>query len=204
MTVDNVYDFFTWLGVISLAVGVVCACAIAITGNIRDAKLRRDLASQVTATAQAREATESIRFENLKLEAKIQPRRLSKDQLSALANALEQFKGHKIRIESYALDAEGEVFAGQIRDGLKSIFTVDNWVGLEDADNGFVQGISITGDNSALVAALAEALKKQGLVGVTTSPPPPPRVVTLAASRSREKAKDVAAVILVGIKPIEQ
>lgn len=139
-----------------------------------------------------------------RLEAVIAPRRLSKEQVASLTRLLEPFKGQKIRLESYALDAEGEVLASQIRDGLAPVLGIDDWVGSEGAGNGFAKGINVTGTNAALVTALAEAFQKLGLENVSTAPLPPPQTILLAVEQSRDREKGVAAVVVVGVKPIKQ
>lgn len=56
MTADDAFTVFTWLGVIALGVGVVCAVAIAVAGSIRDDRLKVELAdaNAVAATANER------------------------------------------------------------------------------------------------------------------------------------------------------
>jgi hypothetical protein len=188
-----------WNGALIIALIAVAMAAVAVVAATMGVVIvqKRD-------AEQARHETESMRTANLKLEKEIAPRRLSRDQVSALGKLLEPFKGEKIRLESYALDAEGEVLASQIRDGLRSVLVIDDWVGSEEAGNGFAKGINVTGTNAALVTALAGAFKKVGLEGISTVPLPPPQTVLMALEKSRSKEKDVAAVVIVGVKPIKQ
>jgi hypothetical protein len=51
MTADNIFFWANWIGVVALGVGVVCACAIAISGKIRDDSLKLSLAEATAKTA---------------------------------------------------------------------------------------------------------------------------------------------------------
>ncbi len=53
MTADDVFSLATWVGVVALGIGVVCACAIAISGKIRDDTLKLALAESAQKTADA-------------------------------------------------------------------------------------------------------------------------------------------------------
>jgi hypothetical protein len=63
MTGDNVFFWCTWIGVVALAVGVACSCGIAISGSIRDAQLKRELAASAERTANAELKAEQLRKE---------------------------------------------------------------------------------------------------------------------------------------------
>lgn len=115
MTADKAYDVFTWLGVIALAVGVVCACGIALSGSKRDAALKRELAAQSTATAEANDRAkqaEARSFEaKLALEQYKADRELSPAQLATLEAQLKPFAGQTVLIGSYKDVAESKKFA---------------------------------------------------------------------------------------------
>jgi len=53
MSADGVFTLATWIGVVALGIGVVCACAIAISGKIRDDRLTLALAESAQKTADA-------------------------------------------------------------------------------------------------------------------------------------------------------
>lgn len=53
MTADGVFFWANWIGVVALGIGVVCACAIAISGKIRDDRLKLALAESSQKTADA-------------------------------------------------------------------------------------------------------------------------------------------------------
>jgi hypothetical protein len=58
MTADGVFLAATWVGVIALAVGVICAVAVAVSGSIRDNDLKLQLAHanvRITANEHAAE-----------------------------------------------------------------------------------------------------------------------------------------------------
>lgn len=53
MTADGVFLLANWIGVAALGIGVMCACAIAVSGKIRDDALKLALAEQQTKTKDA-------------------------------------------------------------------------------------------------------------------------------------------------------
>jgi hypothetical protein len=120
----------------------------------------------------------------------------------ALVDCPEVWMGSKIRIESYSLDTEGELLASQIKNAFATVFTIDDWIGSERASTGFAKGINITGTDKSLVDRLVESLQSVGLQKISTDPLPPPSQSMLLLAESRMKTKDVAAVIVVGVKPL--
>ena len=61
MSADGVFSLATWIGVMALAIGVVCACAIAISGKIRDDTLNLALSESLQKTAEAKLKLEELR-----------------------------------------------------------------------------------------------------------------------------------------------
>jgi hypothetical protein len=205
---QTVFFVTTAAAAIAGGIGIVAALMSALSGYVITDRAQREadvlIAEAKGEAARANEATETLRAANLALEAKIAPRRLTPEQQKALSASLEPFRGRKIRVESYSLDAEGEILAAQIRDALGRIFTIDDWVGAERGSNGFAKGVNVTGTDGPLVTKLAESLEAVGLSEVSTVPLPPPQQAYLMLEQSRDKATDVAAVILVGVKPLPQ
>ena len=79
MDADSAFTWFTWIGVLALGIGVICACGVAISGKIRDDHLKIELAN-----ANLRVATAQLETERLK--ARIAPRHIQEDEfLAALA-----------------------------------------------------------------------------------------------------------------------
>jgi len=174
---------------------IVAGLVAAATAGVIVVQKREAIESKV--------AIERLKRENLDLQVRIAPRRLSAEQQAALAKALAPFKGTKVRLESYVLDPEGEVLASQIRDALRDTFKFDDWIGAEEPENGFTKGINVRG-RSDLVAALMGAFKAAGLTGIVNEQPPRPQVIKIVTEASRDKAKDVVAVVTVGVKPTTQ
>lgn len=81
MSAADVFFWANWIGVGALAIGVICACAIAVSGSMRDATLKRELSA-------ASERIETLRNANLKLEEKLAPRQLSPEQQTLIAESL--------------------------------------------------------------------------------------------------------------------
>jgi hypothetical protein len=195
---ESVVEFTNWLKVGNLKrrVGVISACLL-ILG------VAGEIYTQVQANSVNSLIIALLNKQNTELLAKIAPRRLSGDQSSALMASLRSFEGRKIRIESYALDTDGEVLASQIKTAVSPIFSpIDDWIGGEPARGPFVKGISVTGRDGALVDALVKSLSVADLKGVSNVPPSPPNESMLLLSQSRTKSDDVDAVILVGVKPL--
>lgn len=209
-TAVQLYDNANIFLIGALVVGVIATVLVVWMGNVKEEYLRRDLAEAHKEAAEARkeaanaeERIEKLHGENLRLEEQIAPRRLTSERQNAIAKSLEMFKGRKIRIESYSLDAEGEVLAEQIRSAVAPIFNIDDWIGSERASKGFAKGINVTGSDKLLVNKLAEVLKTSGLSGITRVALPTGGQVYLLAE-GPSKARDVDAVILVGAKPVAQ
>src|SRR6516165_1866689 len=72
MTADDWFFWCSWFGAGALAVGVVCSVGIAISGNIRDTQLKRDLAASAERIANAELKAEQLRKE-------LGPRRLQRE-----------------------------------------------------------------------------------------------------------------------------
>ncbi|HWA70394.1 MAG TPA: hypothetical protein VG821_11245 [Rhizomicrobium sp.] len=69
---DEVFTFFTWVGVLALGAGVISAVAIAISGTIRDDRLRSELSASSERVANAELKTEQLRKQ-------LGPRHLQRD-----------------------------------------------------------------------------------------------------------------------------
>ncbi len=127
MTADTAYQIFTWLGVFALGLGVVCACVIAITGSTKEDNLKRDLAAQVRATAEAnkraKQAEARAEEAKLGLEQYKSDRELSPAQFATLVEQLKPFAGHTVLIGWYKDVAESAQFASQ----LTKAFTEAGW-----------------------------------------------------------------------------
>jgi hypothetical protein len=92
---------------------------IGVWGEIhfgRKARVAGD-AAQAEANARAEEAiraTETEKRERIALEVQIAPRRIPLYQRESLTKDFSKLRGHKIRVTSYGLDAEGAILGGQL------------------------------------------------------------------------------------------
>jgi hypothetical protein len=170
--------------------------------RVRDRDFEHSIATLHDRAALSEKQSKQLESANLSLEAKIQPRRLSSEQQKALTLSLESFRGRKIRIESYTLDIEGEVLASQIKEAVTPLFDIEDWIGAEEPDQGFAKGISVTGPDVELVSAIIGSLQTFDLQRVSSEPLPPPTVFRLVTAQTRLKSRGMAAVILVGVKPL--
>jgi len=140
--------------------------------------------------------------ENLQLEVAITPRRLSERQKTGLSG-LSQFSGHLVEIKSYSSDTEGLILATQILGALaKARMTIlDNRLTMQPAGT-ISFGVSVTGDDKALVEELKKILAEDGNLTAASSIVAPDKAgmgISFGVSRSSTPPD---AIILIGAKPI--
>ena len=132
---------------------------------------------------------EQLKADNLALEARLAPRRLSHDELERLKAAVKPFINRPISIWSYGIDLEAGILAAQIKEALQ-------WAGVPVVDSiGHMAtswkprvGVIVTGPDDKLVEALLIALKPVSAVRGSLDP---------------EQAKAaIPAEIFVGVKPL--
>jgi hypothetical protein len=184
---SRLYDWANiWL-IIGLVLGAVSTVLIVWMGAVKEGYLKRDLADADLA--------------RLKLEEKLAPRRLDANARSGLQSSLQHVARRRVRVESYSLDLEAAMLAGQIRDALSQILVVEDWIGAEPPARNFAKGINITGDDKKLVEALVIALRNVGLldIGTVELPIDPGGAILEEATPEKNEAD---AVVLVGVKPI--
>ncbi len=204
---ETVFLWANWFLLGALVVGLIATYTIVVSGNIKEAYLKRGIAEagQQAAEADARAAeanrkAEEERLERLKLEAKIAPRRLNADQQRAITTALKSFSGRKVMIKSYALDVEAAILGKQIIKALTStnIDVSDNILSVSSLGS-IALAVHVTGNDEPLVAKLLDVLSSIGNLLVT--PDPVPAATGMSTGGGNESA--MAAVIFVGPKPIQ-
>ena len=201
---EKVFLWANWFLVGALAVGVIATYLVIASGKTKEAYLKWGIAEAGQRAAEAEARAAEADHARIKLEARIAPRRLDSASQETFVSSLQAFSGRFVRIESYALDAEGEILSTQIKEALAAVLDIEDWIGAERASGNFTKGINVSGDDDGLVNALASALRDVGLTSVSTEPLPPPTESTLLLEESRSKSPDVAATLLVGVKPIVQ
>ena len=152
---ELIWTWSNWFLVGALIVGVISTLLIVVSGNVKEAALKRDL-------AQSRIELEEERQTRLKMEESIAPRMFEQ---SHIAKALKEFSGTKVIVESLA-DAEtwrtGQQIASTLQMAGWQIVSATRT--LDDTD--FMDGIEIrsTGPASSepsLSEKAGEALTKQ-------------------------------------------
>ena len=141
---------------------------------------------------------ESLRQDNLKLYAQIQPRRLTIDQQNGIASALAPLAGRSADVESYSFDPDGIVLAFQIGKAMGAAGLKVNTTSFTPGSGGIEFGINVRGTDAELVKAIATALRSGGLQNVAENPPRFRYSEVLGAVGGRA---DGQAVIMVGAKP---
>lgn len=138
---------------------------------------------------------------NLELEAAISPRRLTRREQSALAS-LTGFAGQTVEIKSYSSDTEGLILATQVLDALSKagIRVQDNRLTMQPAGS-VVFGISVDGSERKLVAALRNALSRDGSL-MASSTVPSPGLAFSVSFGAYSGGPPPGAIIVVGAKPL--
>lgn len=187
---------FELVGGVLITVGVAGELVIQFLGAHQETELRK-FNDEYVATIQ--HGTEALRSENLALEARIQPRRLSPEQQKSLANLLVKFPGKTVRVTSYALDVEGAMLGTQIlRVANGAGLPIDPRLLSEGALGSLMTGISVTGTDAAMISVVLSALESFGLA-VTPNPPPPSSGMSLGGQSAPLPLK-----IFIGAKPIAE
>ena len=205
---------FVFIG--SLVVGVVATAVIVWMANVKEShwqherELSRERTAQVDkdiAVAHARAANAELRAEEekgerLKLEERIAPRLLTLEQQTQVSNKLHPFDGRKkVRVLSYALDAEGSVLAEQIIACLESAgINVARGVASLSPTSGIAFGVHVDGTDD-IAHAIAESLSRAGRLAVMDGP----RAFNMSGLAGGDVAllppSAFATTVLVGVKP---
>jgi hypothetical protein len=140
---------------------------------------------------------------NLRLEAQIQPRRLTADDIGALKTAVKSFPNRQISVWSYGLDIEGRILASQILLALNEahVPTVDS-IGHMISSTTPRIGVIITGPDDELIDVLLAALKS--LSPTRGSLNNPGAYSKTGVDMLYGGPNIVPAEIFVGIKPIKE
>jgi hypothetical protein len=159
------------------------------------------------ALAQAQRQFEDEHLANLKLEAEIAPRRMSRVQQNAVAVRCQSLKFVNVVIESYAMDAESAILAEQIvsalqlarKDGARLV-VVDHTASIVTV-GGFSLGVHVTGTNKEAASLIRTALSQDGKLAVAPEDSSGEANGTLEIRQMPSPADDVS--ILVGVKPVQ-
>jgi hypothetical protein len=210
MSIESLKSLFDWAAVALILLTFVVGAGALITGNVisarQEAKLKqfdKDLTDARAALKTQEGLVEGLKGDNLKLEAQIAPRRLTREQEVKIADNCtrikDKFTGKRVRVVSYALDTEGFVFSEQIVSALR-------WSGMAVDDDSMsiipggklVMGIQVFGSDPNLAKKIADAIGSSGspiaVSFVETDP-------TAGAIKIEYGAPARQATILVGLKP---
>lgn len=122
--------WLAWIGTAKLIAAFLVAAGVAIEfggdwisrpfeRTVAEARRLEIVGLQNDTASLSREA-EILRAQNLQLEARVAPRRLTGAQQAALVTALSSLSGRRVRVKSYSLDAESAILAEQLIDCFKS------------------------------------------------------------------------------------
>jgi hypothetical protein len=109
---DVISWWANWILVGALVVGMLATYAIVVSGNVKEANLKRELAEQARRTAEAELA-------RAKIEARLAPRLLPQSRQNELASKLSKFKGQRVTIVASPSTPESEMFARTLGAPLK-------------------------------------------------------------------------------------
>lgn len=79
MSADTIFSVANWTLLAALVLGVMATYAIVVSGNIKEDKLKRDLADAAKAAAEANNRAEILKAHNLSLESTLMPRHVKFD-----------------------------------------------------------------------------------------------------------------------------
>ncbi len=154
-------------------------------GEAKDRQLESDLkgkdikiAEALKAGGEANERAANLEAQNLKLEAVVQPRDLSQEQLKDMADRFKSFAGRELSVRSYALDLESKRFGMIIEDSLKraGLHIADNLGTVMNLKGKIVEGIEVRGpehvQDDLIEAILGSRLGKDKRLKVVRNPKP--------------------------------
>jgi hypothetical protein len=170
--------------------------AEASRAEIADAKLQ--MAQANLQASEANRRTEELRADNLSLQAVIAPRRLTADECQFVAESMKPFSGKRVRVQSYAGDAEGSALAAQIIDCLEAAkaVKVDRALASIMPLGGFGSGIFVDGSDTELAGAIRKALSGSAKLAIT------PGSGSFAGNIGMGTSEAPDANVLVGVKPV--
>ena len=167
----------------------------------RIAELDGQTAQARAAAAQANAAAESEKLERVKLEAQVEPRRLTPVQRKAITDAMTPFAGRPVSVASYSADIEGAILAKQLVEMLgRAGLRVQDDVTLcsSGLSVGILSGIAVSGTDTDLVNAITKALGAQMGSGAAQTFAPGTNTTCSRFGRAALPTADV----FVGWKPI--
>ena len=180
---ESLQAISSWALIVALIAGIITAVSGAVGTvagnkannlNAREASVRIAEANEKAAKAneeaeRLRLAVEHERMERLKLEEKVQPRRISADQVSLIKASLAHAPKGKVYINPDWMDPEAKLFAAQIASILEPLgYAVEKLTGDEaPISYGKLGAMLIVRDGNQQpphLAPLYSAFKKAGIV----------------------------------------
>lgn len=151
----------TWANfalIVSLVVGVIATYAVVVTGNIKEARLKRELAASVERTAQLEKEATEAKLALAKLQDRLAPRRLTTAQARILG---EEIRGLVMNIEISVLahDPEAQAYADQLIEAMNASRSVNGNV-TATIFTGAVVGLRMSQTKTPEARRLESALRK--------------------------------------------
>jgi hypothetical protein len=163
----------------------------------------RAAGSAIERASEALVEQEKLKSENLRLEALIQPRRLSNKQEDAISASLKKFPGKTVHVATYSLDVEAMVLAEQIIKALSGarINVIDGTATINSMSLPVYFGIiGNTGfPDQKLTLAIINSLERNGHLSAVMSDFKTGVGTTIYLPKSEKKPD---AMIMIGVKPI--
>lgn len=116
MTADDIYSWANWLLVASLVLGVLATGAIVISGNIREERLKREIAAT---NLRAEQANAEAAKANLELEQLRAPRAFTPEQQLRISEKLKVFQNLIFETVTYPGSTEPSLFSANVAQVLK-------------------------------------------------------------------------------------
>ena len=146
MSADDIYSLANWVLVISLILGVLATGTIVISGNIREERLKKEIA---TTNLRAEQANAEAAKANLELERLKAPRKLTLDQQERILHKAKRFIGTTFEVVTFPWEPEASGFASTIANVLVRAGWKLNPNNVENSIMGHASGVIIAASNQA-------------------------------------------------------
>lgn len=203
------YDAANIALIVGLVIGVAATVLIVWMSNVKEAYLKRDLATTNERAEKSHERATNLEIDlerertaRLQLEETVSPRRIKPEEKAALINEFGRFSGRIVSVVSYAMDAESVSLGLEVIETLKGAgVSVIEGLLTQQPMSGIAVGLHAVGRDRALAHSLAAAFGEKTPLTVTYNPTSIPGFEIKAVLGGFDDSK-AEATILIGPKPI--
>lgn len=199
-TAETVAFWSNWFFLASLVIGIIATFLLIVSGGVKEANLKRELANSREKTAalelevvRAKQRLQKESHERLMLQMQLSPRVLSAVALESLGDAVRAFSGDSVAIETYVHDAEAANLAGQLIDCLRAGgLQVSDEIASRHETGRLAVGVIVGGRNESLAKLIAATLASAAHLDVAYDP----------EQSDKQDQSAPGVLILVGVRPV--